>query len=440
MDRRPRDSPTTIDCAAASAVRVPDLDDCATSAAALRRPGLTRHVVRELADGKSETILLIDGVRCAACCWLIERTLGLVTGVSEVGVNAGAQRARIVYDDKVVSLTRIVDALARVGYRALPLDRAAIDDTRRREMRDAQKRLAVAGFGAMQAMMYASALWFGAFDGRRCRDARPLPVADAARGDARRVLCGGAVFRRREAAPRGATPRHGRAGGAGRRADLRRQLRRGRHRRPRCLVRVGQHVRVLPERRPLPRNARPPSRRRPVRRAGAIVPGVRRPASSPTDRWLRVGAIELVPGDRVVVADGAGVPADGVLESAQCRVDEALLSGESAAGHQASRRCDVRRKRRRRQSGDHVRVSASAPTRSVAGIVALTARAATTKPRLARAGEQAAAGFVAWVLLLGACTAHRLGDRRSANARSRRRSRSWSWRVLARSRWPRRPP
>ena len=45
---------------------------------------------------------------------------------------------------------------------------------------------------------------------------------------------------------------------------------------------------------------------------------------------VRVGAIELVPGDRVVVADGAGVPADGVLESAQCRVDEALLCGESA--------------------------------------------------------------------------------------------------------------
>ena len=108
--------------------------------------------------------MLVDGVRCAACCWLIERTLGRVPGVADVGVNAGARRARIVYDAQRVSLSRIVDALARVGYRALPLDRAALDDARRRETRDAQKRLAVAGFGAMQAMMYASALWFGAFD------------------------------------------------------------------------------------------------------------------------------------------------------------------------------------------------------------------------------------------------------------------------------------
>ena len=109
--------------------------------------------------------MLVDGVRCAACCWLIERTLDLLPGVTGVSVNAGAQRARIVYDGKAVSLTGIVDALARVGYQALPLDRAALDDARRRETRDAQKRLAVAGLGAMQAMMYASALWFGAFDG-----------------------------------------------------------------------------------------------------------------------------------------------------------------------------------------------------------------------------------------------------------------------------------
>ena len=74
------------------------------------------------------TILLIDGVRCAACCWLIERTLDALPGVTGVSVNAGAQRARIVYDGRAVSLTRIVDALARVGYRALPLDRAALDE------------------------------------------------------------------------------------------------------------------------------------------------------------------------------------------------------------------------------------------------------------------------------------------------------------------------
>src|SRR5690606_24330682 len=44
----------------------------------------------------------------------------------------------------------------------------------------------------------------------------------------------------------------------------------------------------------------------------------------------RVGIRELAPGDRVRVAEGAVVPADGVLLAERCLVDEALLSGESA--------------------------------------------------------------------------------------------------------------
>ena len=127
---------------------------------------LSRHVVRDLADGSSEAIVLIDGVRCAACCWLIERTLGLLPGVVEVAVNAGAQRARIVYDGKARVARRESSMRSHASAIARCRSIARRSTTpRRRESRDAQKRLAVAGFGAMQAMMYASALWFGAFDG-----------------------------------------------------------------------------------------------------------------------------------------------------------------------------------------------------------------------------------------------------------------------------------
>ncbi len=125
---------------------------------------------------------------------------------------------------------------------------------------------------------------------------------------------------------------------------------------------------------------------------------------------LRVGAIELVPGDRVSVAEGAGVPADGVLESAVSHVDEALLRGESAPvtkrrgdmmcagsvviGHPAT-----------------VRVTRVGADTVVAGIVALTARAATTRPRLARAGRACSGGLHR--ARPGACCLHRhrLGNR-----------------------------
>ena len=63
--------------------------------AAWARDELARHVVRERSDGAREAMLLIDGIRCSACVWLIERMLGALPGVLQVSVNAAAQRARI---------------------------------------------------------------------------------------------------------------------------------------------------------------------------------------------------------------------------------------------------------------------------------------------------------------------------------------------------------
>ena len=386
-----------------SAAQGPDPLESAENAAAFLRPELSRHLVSTVADGKSEATVLVDGMHCTACCWLIERTLGQLPGVVDVGVNAGARRARVVFDANVLPLARIVEALGRVGYRALPLDRAALDDTRRRETRAAQKRLAVAGFGAMQAMMYASALWFGAFDG-----------ADAATRDFFRWLT---LLATTPVVFYSAGPFFA---GAFRLLKVRRlgmdvpvALAVG-------LIYAGGVIEIFtggPDiwlesvsmfifflciGRYLEMRAR--------HHAGDLTDALARLTPvfaeriEPDGTLLRVGAFELVPGDRVVVADGGSVPADGVLETAECRVDEALLCGESTP----------RRKRRGEAlcAGSIVagapatmRVTRVGADTVVAGIVALTTRAASSKPRLARSGERAAAGLVARVLVLAACTA-----------------------------------
>lgn len=387
----------------ASASRAPDRAESAKSAAAFQRPELSRHFVRTDGEGKSEAIVLVEDVHCSACCWLIERTLRLLPGIDQVSVNAAARHARILYDGAKVSLATIVDAFARIGYRALPLDRAALDDSRRRETRDAQKRLAVAGFGAMQAMMYASALWFGAFDGAdvATRDffrwltllvATPVVLYSAAPfiSGARRLLASRRLGMDVPVALAVALIYAGSlfevvTGGP----DV-------------WFESVSMFVFFLSVGRYLEMRAR--------HRAGELSEALARLTPVFADRveadgsLLRVGAIELVPGDRVVVVDGASVPADAILESAECRVDEALLYGESSPA--AMRRGDSL------CAGSVVvgapatmRVTRVGPDTVVAGIVALTARAASTRPRLAHEGERAAAGFVARVLLLAACTA-----------------------------------
>ena len=133
---------------------------------AWRRPEIQQHVVRDLDDGRTEVMLVIDGVRCTGCAWLIERSLMALRGVERVSINAAARRARITWRPEITPLTSILENLGRIGYTALPLDARLLDDSRRRESRAALKRLLVAAIGAMQAMMFAAVLYFGAVDSR----------------------------------------------------------------------------------------------------------------------------------------------------------------------------------------------------------------------------------------------------------------------------------
>ncbi|MBV6422595.1 MAG: putative copper-importing P-type ATPase A [Steroidobacteraceae bacterium] len=367
------------------------------------RPELERHVVRDLGDDCREVILLIEGLRCAACVWLIERAVGALPGTLDVQVNAAARRARVTWRDSEGSLAQILTTLARAGYSALPLDAAALDDTRRREHRAALKRLVVAGFGSMQAMMYASGLYFGAFDGidATTRDLLRwigLLVATPVVFYAARPFFSGALrtLRARRlgvdvpvaiaiAAIYGASIVETLRGGAEVYFDS-----------------VSMFVFILLTGRYLEMRAR--------HRAGDLTDALARATPTFADRRRedgtleRVGAIELAVGDRVHVAAGERVPADGLLDSARCRVDESLVSGESAP---------VARLRGDTLIAGSVLVEGPAELRvervgaatTLAGIVALVTRAATTRPRLAAAGERAAAGFVARILALATLTA-----------------------------------
>ncbi len=387
----------------APAPRAPDAGESARTSDAWSRPGLARHVVRALDGDANEALLLIEGLRCSACVWLIERSLAALPGILGVQVSATARRARIVWQAGRCSLAAILEVLLRAGYRPLPLDAAALDDSRRREQRTALKQLVVAGFGSMQAMMYASGLYFGAFDGidDTSRDLLRwigLLVATPVVFYAARPFFAGALrtLRARRlgmdvpvaiaiALIYGASVIEAWRGGAEVYFDS-----------------VSMFVFFLLTGRYLEMRAR--------HRAGDLTDALARLTPNLADRIRadgsleRVGAIELVAGDRVHLAPGAGVPADGVLEGDRCRVDESLLSGESTPVVKTHGDTLV--------AGSilvegptQLRVVRVGADTVLAGIVALVTRAATERPRLAVAGERAASGFVARVLALAALTA-----------------------------------
>ena len=117
-------------------------------------------------DGDAAVVnLLVEGLRCAACSWLIAERLDRLPGVTRASVNPATARAQVAFDPRRVGLAAVLRSVAALGYRPHVLGATDTLAVATRERRGALKRLAVAGFGMMQVMMIAIALYIGAVDG-----------------------------------------------------------------------------------------------------------------------------------------------------------------------------------------------------------------------------------------------------------------------------------
>ncbi|NCF62389.1 MAG: cadmium-translocating P-type ATPase [Gammaproteobacteria bacterium] len=115
----------------------------------------------EREDGRRELLLQTEGIRCAACAWLIRSHMENMTGVKAVQVDTATGYTRIIWNPLKTRLSRLAGALLELGYKPhLPLAEAE-EQGRQEERRASMKRLGVAGLGMMQVMMYAVGLYAG---------------------------------------------------------------------------------------------------------------------------------------------------------------------------------------------------------------------------------------------------------------------------------------
>ena len=110
-------------------------------------------------EGGREITLLTDGMRCAACAWLIDRALRREPGVLDCGANAVTGRIHISWDPARTALSAPLQRLAMLGYRPYLAGSVEAERERTRERRRWLLRLGVAGLGTLQAMMLAEALY-----------------------------------------------------------------------------------------------------------------------------------------------------------------------------------------------------------------------------------------------------------------------------------------
>jgi Cu2+-exporting ATPase len=364
-----------------------------------------RAFVRAGPDEMREVSLLLIGVTCAACVWLIEQRLQSLPGVLGATVNFATQRAFVRWDNSNIHLSAIVGALRTIGYDAEPFDPDRSDMRRRNEARASLWRLFVAAFGMMQVMMYAIPAYLA--DGDMSADIEGLmrwtsliltlpvigfsaqPFFSGALRDLRSRRVGMDVpvalgllvtFMASAVATikgRGDTyfdsiamfvflllaARYLESTVRGRFAD--------------ALERV---TRLLPA------------------FASRIV------TADGVESTCKVTLGELNRGDRVAVGAGESVPADGVVEIGQSDVDESLLTGEPRGV--VKRPGDwLSAGSINRESRLVMRVERVGADTVVAAIERLLERAASEKPRLIEMADTIAARFVTAILGLAVLAA-----------------------------------
>jgi Cu2+-exporting ATPase len=108
-----------------------------------------------------ETLTLaIENMHCGGCLRSVERAALKVPGVETARASLAAKRVSIAYDPSVADARDLVDALKGAGFAAAPMEapRAGTDKARQNYL---LRRMAVAGFAAMNIMLISVAVWSG---------------------------------------------------------------------------------------------------------------------------------------------------------------------------------------------------------------------------------------------------------------------------------------
>ncbi|HOY22561.1 MAG TPA: heavy metal translocating P-type ATPase [Cellvibrio sp.] len=127
-------------------------------------PEVQSEFVTEFDAHYRQASLLLEGISCAACSWLIETHLQKNSAVKMVSVNVSTHRCTLVWSPELSPLSEVLKSLAQIGYKPRPATDDQQQEFFKKENRIALFRLGVAGFGMMQAMMVAVGIYFGATD------------------------------------------------------------------------------------------------------------------------------------------------------------------------------------------------------------------------------------------------------------------------------------
>lgn len=113
------------------------------------------------AAGLASADLMVEGMHCAACLWLIEQVLRADPAVRRARLSATTGRLRLEWAGPAHRIDGFADTITRLGYRCLPLSAANIAIAGQAEERELLRAMGVAGFAAANIMLLSVSVWSG---------------------------------------------------------------------------------------------------------------------------------------------------------------------------------------------------------------------------------------------------------------------------------------
>ena len=269
--------------------------------------------------------LIVDGMWCAACAWVIEKTVNRLTGVEEVTCHFSTDRMRCRYRPDSVAPDQIRASVTRLGYGIREADTGAAGQ---RAQRREWIRLTITGLLSANVMMLSWALYAGFFTSLSSDAISKISLPIVAMAAVVLVYGGGPMLRKAwfgliHRAP-GMETLVGMAAGCAFVYSLYTWLTGSIHLYfdTACmlitLVLLGKILEQQAKSRV----------RRDLDSFFALQPTKVRliTDASPTGRYVAIG--QLAAGERFAVASDEIVPADGRVESGTATLDESSLTGE----------------------------------------------------------------------------------------------------------------
>jgi Cu2+-exporting ATPase len=348
-----------------------------------------------------EALYSVDGIRCAACVWLIERRLRGLPGVRSAGMNMATGRLHVKWSPVLCRPSAILGTLRAIGYAAYPYDPVRQGEQLERARKKLFRQLFIAGLSMMQVMMYALPVYL-AGDGTMDADMKALMqwasllLTLPAVAYSAQPFWRGAWLGLKQRSPGMDLPvalAIAAAFGGSVAALLRGDG-------DVYFDSITMFIFLLLGSRYLELSARRTAARALDELRHALPAAALRMTGYPATRDTEmVAAAQLCAGDMILVRPGEAVAADGVIAEGATEVDLALLTGESRA---QPRGVGQQLPGGAVNAGQPIvlRVTRAAQESTLALLVRLVERAGQGKPRIALWADKVAARFVLALLLL----------------------------------------